>query len=234
MNQLLNKIITDFAKNIGRPNFKLDPKLSFNVIFWISTGKALDFSRGVLHGILRFRLNLIFRARGVELKNLRYIKLSKGVSLGKFVTIDGLSEDGVTIGSGSSIGPYSIIEASGSLGNLGKGICIGSNSGLGAYSFIGGAGGVSIGNDVIMGQYISFHSENHKYGHFSLPIRLQGVDRKGITVEDDCWIGSKVTFLDGSYISRGSIVAAGSVVRDKFLPNAVIAGIPARLIRYRS
>lgn len=187
-----------------------------------------------MHGITTFRLNLIFKARGVELKNSKYIQLGKGVSLGKFVTIDGLSEGGVKIGSGASIGPYSIIEASGSLSDLGRGICIGRNSGLGAYSFVGGAGGVSIGNDVIMGQYISFHSENHIYSQFSLPIRLQGVNRKGITIEDNCWVGAKVTFLDGSYISHGSIVAAGSVVRDKFLPNAVIAGVPAKLIRYRS
>ena len=77
------------------------------------------------------------------------------------------------------------------------------------------------------------HSENHNYSQNSLPIRLQGVNRKGIKIGNDCWIGAKVTILDGAEIGNGCIIAAGAIVKGKFPPESIIGGIPARVIRSR-
>lgn len=90
-----------------------------------------------------------------------------------------------------------------------------------------------IGNDVIMGQWVSFHPENHNFESLDLPIRLQGVNRQGIVVEDDCWIGAKVTFLDGAHVGKGCVIAAGAVVRGVIPPYSVAAGIPAKVIKSR-
>ncbi|MBB5723914.1 acetyltransferase-like isoleucine patch superfamily enzyme [Loktanella ponticola] len=123
--------------------------------------------------------------------------------------------------------------ASGTLSDLGQGITVGDNVGISEYAYIGGAGGVRIGSDTIVGQYFSTHSENHVFSDPDNLIREQGVTRTGIEVGPDCWIGAKVTLLDGVTLGRGCVVAAGSVVNQSFPDYAIIAGVPARLLRMR-
>ncbi|MDO8336210.1 MAG: acyltransferase [Candidatus Saccharibacteria bacterium] len=167
------------------------------------------------------------------MRNRKFITFGVGITIGEGVVIDGLSKNGVKIGDGVSIGPHSIIEGTGVISSIGVGCSIGQNSGIGAFSFIGAAGGVTIGSDVIMGQRISFHSENHRFDDIEIIIRKQGVTREGITVGDICWVGANVVFLDGSNIGAGSVVAAGAVVRGIFPPNCVIGGVPAKILRMR-
>jgi acetyltransferase-like isoleucine patch superfamily enzyme len=59
------------------------------------------------------------------------------------------------------------------------------------------------------------------------------VNRKGIVVGDDCWIGAKVTFLDGAHVGKGSVIAAGAVVRGEIPPYSIAVGVPARVIKFR-
>lgn len=54
-----------------------------------------------------------------------------------------------------------------------------------------------------------------------------------VTIGNDVWIGTGVTILNGASIGDGAIVAAGSVVTKPVPPYAIVAGIPARLIRMR-
>ena len=49
----------------------------------------------------------------------------------------------------------------------------------------------------------------------------------------NCWIGSKVTFLDGVKIGQGCVVAAGSVVTKSFPDFSVIGGVPAKMLKER-
>jgi acetyltransferase-like isoleucine patch superfamily enzyme len=149
------------------------------------------------------------------------------------VIVDGLSRNGIEIGDNVMIGPYCVIRAS-SLTYLGEGVRIGKDSAMDAYSYIGAGGGVSIGESVIMGQHVSFHAENHRYDQTDVPIKLQGITRKGIVVEDDCWVGSNATFLDGAQVGRGCVIAAGAVVTGTIPPNSVVAGVPGRVIKTRN
>lgn len=55
---------------------------------------------------------------------------------------------------------------------------------------------------------------------------------RDITIEEDVWIGINVTLLNGAHIGRGCIVGAGCVVSGEWPPYAVIAGNPARIIRF--
>ncbi len=55
-----------------------------------------------------------------------------------------------------------------------------------------------------------------------------------IVIEDDVWIGSKVTILGGVRIGRGAIVANGSLVLDDVPPGAIVVGAPARVVKYRA
>jgi len=146
--------------------------------------------------------------------------------------VDGLSRQGVEIGDDVVIGPYSVIRAS-MLTRLGEGVRIGKRSAMDAYSYIGAGGGVFIGDCVIMGQHVSFHAENHQYDRLDVPIREQGITRKGIVIEDDCWVGSNVTFLDGVRVGRGCVIAAGTIVRGEIPAYSVVAGVPGRVIKTR-
>jgi len=89
------------------------------------------------------------------------------------------------------------------------------------------------GDNVICGPRVSFHAENHVYTDPNTPIRLQGVTRRGIVVEADCWIGAGSMILDGVRIGRGTVVAAGAVVTRDVPPYSVVAGVPARVIKSR-
>lgn len=141
--------------------------------------------------------------------------------------------EGIVLEDNVSIGDYSILACTGSLRYLGKGIKIGNNSHFGEYCFIGAAGGVKVGSNVIGGQNIRFHAENHLYDNPDQPIYQQGVTHKGIEIGDNCWIGAGVVFLDGAKIGNGCVVAANAVVTKSFGDNLVIGGIPAKKLRDR-
>jgi acetyltransferase-like isoleucine patch superfamily enzyme len=228
-------ILNRIAKTYKGAKYEIDPNIPSSAILAYCFRRSISLLRSLVYGAV-FTINpkkMIFIGPMVELRNRRMISFGRNITLGKGVIIDGLSKEGVTISNGVNIGPYSIIEATGVISAIGKGIFIGEKSGLGAFSFIGGAGGVVIGKNVIIGQRASFHSENHNFEKLDAYIYEQGVSRKGITIEDDCWIGANVTFLDGSYVSSGSVVAAGSVVRGHIPPNSVVAGIPAKVVKRR-
>lgn len=90
-----------------------------------------------------------------------------------------------------------------------------------------------IGDNVIGGQNIRFHASNHCFDRIDIDIKAQGVIAKEITVGDNCWIGAGAVFCAGSSIGNGCVVGANSVVTKKFPDNCVIAGNPAKVIRYR-
>jgi len=171
-------------------------------------------------------------ASHVSLRNATLVRFGKGVTLERGVVIDGLSRNGIELGDNVMIGAYSIVRAS-IPGNLGAGLRMGKGSGADAYSFFGAAGQITIGENVLMGQHVSFHAENHNYDRTDVPIKDQGTRRMGIVIENDCWIGSNTVFLDGSYVETGCVIGAGSVVRDRIPAYSVAVGAPARVVKSR-
>lgn len=161
------------------------------------------------------------------------LKFQPPLLVGRECYIDALGEEGIVCGSRVSFGFRTTMIVTGSLNSLGKGIRIGNNVGLGSFGLYGGAGGVEIGDDTIFGNYVSVHPENHNYERRDIPIRLQGVNHKGIKIGKGCWIGAKATILDGTVIGDGCIVAAGAVVSGVFPDNVIIGGVPAKIIKSR-
>ena len=52
-------------------------------------------------------------------------------------------------------------------------------------------------------------------------------------IEADCWIGSRVSIMEGILIGRGTIVGTGSIVTRSLPPYSVALGAPARVVRAR-
>jgi acetyltransferase-like isoleucine patch superfamily enzyme len=193
----------------------------------------------LLRGYLRRPLlgsarGFLFLGRNVTLRHAHLLKTGRGVVVDDNVFIDALGEWGVRLGDGVTVARGCVIKSSSVLWTTSKGFVMGDNSSLGDFSFVGAAGGVRIGSNVLGGQRLSFHSENHNYKDGTRPIREQGVTRKGIIVEDDCWLGTGAIFLDGVTVGQGSVVAAGSVVTRSVPPYSIVAGVPAKVIGRRT
>ena len=170
---------------------------------------------------------------GVSILAKRKLFVGKNVRIGKKVSIDALSKEGIHFADNVKIGDYSQIIGTGSIKNMGIGLKVGKNSSFSEYSLFGSAGGITIGDNVIAGQNVRFHAENHNYSDLNKLIVEQGVSRKGISVGHNCWIGAGAVFLDGSSIGSGCVVGANAVVTKQFPDNVIIGGVPARILAYR-
>jgi acetyltransferase-like isoleucine patch superfamily enzyme len=192
--------------------------------------------------MMKLRGKLVFLGRPftpylgkrVKLKVKSKIRIGKGVSIGNGCYIDALSTDGIDFGTNVSVGTATKIECTGILRYLGKGLKAEDNVGLGSDNYYGCGGGIYIGSDTIVGNFVSFHAENHNFSATDIPIRLQGITRAGIRVGRNCWIGAKCTILDDVIIEDGCIIAAGSVVKSGvYRENGIYAGVPAKFIKSR-
>jgi acetyltransferase-like isoleucine patch superfamily enzyme len=101
--------------------------------------------------------------------------IGKNVSIDRYSYIDSLSKEGLILGDNVSIGKNTTIECTGNLQYLGKGLIVGNNVGMGTHGYFGCSGGIEIGDDTIIGNFVSMHSENHNFSDLSKPIRLQGL-----------------------------------------------------------
>lgn len=54
-----------------------------------------------------------------------------------------------------------------------------------------------------------------------------------VLIDNDVWIGSRVMVMGGVHIGNGAVVGAGAIVTKDVPPYAVVAGVPAKIIRYR-
>jgi maltose O-acetyltransferase len=117
-------------------------------------------------------------------------------------------------------------------------ISVGDDVSLGTRCFIKSLKAkVKIGNKVMFGPDVVIIGGDHNtalMGRFlkdmedTLPENDQNV-----TIEDDVWIGARAIILKGVVIGRGAVVGAGSVVTKSVPPYAMVAGVPAKVLRFR-
>ncbi|TAE47575.1 MAG: acyltransferase [Bacteroidetes bacterium] len=169
--------------------------------------------------------------RGVRIRGGRHLRIGRMVQVHDHAELHAWGSGGLSIGDYASIGAYSKLFVSYSINDPGKHIRIGKHVGIGDHAHLGGAGGLDIGDECIIGPFLSCHPENHRYENPDLPIRLQGVSRKGIRIGRNCWIGAKVTILDGVEIGDNCIIAAGAVVNRSLPAGSIAGGVPAKVIR---
>lgn len=120
---------------------------------------------------------------------------------------------------------------------LGNDLKIGNNSGIGIgakiYGIDGNGGKVTIGNNVMMASDVTILTLNHAYKEKDKPMREQGVEFKNVIIENDVWIGYRVTILPGVKVGKGSVIGAGAVVTKNVAPYTVVGGVPAKFIKER-
>lgn len=170
--------------------------------------------------------------KGVRILYPTCLEAGDDVTLMDYSYLHCLSQRGVRLGDHTSVDRNLWLSCGAAAG--GPGFCwVGDHSYIGANAVLGAGGGITIGNNVLIGQCVNMHAENHVFADPGRLIREQGVSYQGIVVEDDVWIGSKATILDGVTVGRGAIVAAGAVVTRSVAPLAIVGGVPARVIGTR-
>lgn len=92
----------------------------------------------------------------------------------------------------------------------------------------------TLGSDVVMGPDVVIMSWTHSFDRCDVPITQQGHGPvRPVHVGDDVWLGTRSIVLPGVRIGDHAIVGAGAVVTKDVPAYAIVAGVPARVIRDR-
>jgi acetyltransferase-like isoleucine patch superfamily enzyme len=92
---------------------------------------------------------------------------------------------------------------------------------------------VRIGEQCVIADRAMFIDFDHGVVEVERPIRKQGIYKRKVEVGSNVWIGYGACILRGVRVGDNSIVGTNSVVTKDVPANAVVAGIPARIIRMR-
>lgn len=143
---------------------------------------------------------------GVVVQGFRHIRLGRGVGLNRHSSLYA-ARGQITMGDNVFLGDFSSINANDAE------IIIGSNVAIGPMTLIQGA--------------------NHNCDRLDLPIVEQGHRTSRVVIEDNVWIAAHCVILPGVRVASGAVVGAGAVVNKDVPANAVVGGVPAKVLRYR-
>lgn len=137
----------------------------------------------------------------------------------------------VIIGGGCMIDAFVLIRPVGGTGD----IRIGERCYINCGSVLYSGNGISIGNDVLIAPNCTLSASNHEFRRKDLTIYNQrfAAGKGGVVIEDDVWIGSNCSILDGATIRKGAVIGANSLVNKEIPPYAICYGSPAKVVGYR-
>jgi len=111
---------------------------------------------------------------------------------------------------------------------------MGSGCHIGYGVRIQAGGGLTFGDNVLLGPGVSIWTSNHRFEDPDTPITDQGQEFKPVVIEDDVWLGANSFIMPGTHLGKGSVVSAGAVVGGKrYKDFSILAGNPARVIGFR-
>jgi acetyltransferase-like isoleucine patch superfamily enzyme len=196
--------------------------------------KGICLLRGTVCAI-RFKHSSfpVFAGRNVRIRFPERITSGACFNLEDNVVINALCKTGIKFGKNVSLRSGTIIDCTGVIRELGEGLVVGDYVGISEGCFIQVRGSVVIGSYVMMGPNVSVFSENHGTSNPDIRLIDEKNIRKGVTIEDNVWIGSSAIILDGVTVGQGSIIAAGCVVTRDVPPFTIVAGVPGNVIKER-
>jgi acetyltransferase-like isoleucine patch superfamily enzyme len=190
------------------------------------------------YGLRAIILKLLFKQFGkgsVTGKGFRF-RLGSKISIGKSCVIDDNVffdarvtkeiEPQINIADNCFIGRGSIIAAKGASINFAQGVNISS------YCRIASENKIEIGQGTLIAAYSYIGPGNHvvdEQGKLDLAGGM--IDKGGVKIGKNVWIGTRATILDGVTIGDNAIIGAHSLVREDVPAGATVAGTPARIIK---
>lgn len=147
----MRKLISFLVSRLRKESFELDKDIPLGYLCKIALKKMVQ----LLWGVMVFRRFKCFVAPSATISCRSKIKTSGFLMVEQRCIVNALSREGIIFGSGVSIGRDTSIECTGSLKEIGKGFVVGDNVGLGEKCHYGCAGGIEIGDNTIVGIYVT-------------------------------------------------------------------------------
>jgi acetyltransferase-like isoleucine patch superfamily enzyme len=172
--------------------------------------------------------------RNVFLSPASKIPFKKRVSIGSNCRIGSYCRlEATEKGSQIIIGDNSIMYHFSSIIAYSAKIKIGHHTSLHEFAILSGPGDIEIGAYVRIAARASIFAGNHVIDRVDVPIHRQGMKSIGVTIDDDCWLGTNSVVIDGNHLARGCILGANAVLNISTKPFGIYAGIPAKLLKIR-
>ena len=143
--------------------------------------------------------------RGARFRHPETFEIAEGVYIGEYAVIQGRIDGICRIGKQAWIGPQAFLDA--------RNLTIGEFVGWGPGAKVLGSTHTGEPNDI--------------------PIIQTELDIRPVTIEPWADIGTNAVVLPGVVVGRASMVGAGAVVTADVPPEAIVAGVPAKVLRYR-
>ena len=112
--------------------------------------------------------------------------------------------------------------------DCGLNITIGNNVFINQFCHFMDLGGITIGDDVMIGPKVNLVSAGHPLAPSE---RRSGIVAKPIIIGNNVWIGAAATILPGVTIGNNAVIAAGAVVSRSVPADTLAAGVPARVLK---
>jgi len=112
-------------------------------------------------------------------------------------------------------------------------ISIGAKTVVGQECTISAFRHVSIGRECVIADRVMLIDFDHGAAEVERPVRLQGIYKRDVRVGNNVWIGYGACILRGVTVGDNAIVGTSAVVTRDVPANAVVAGVPARVVRMR-
>ena len=112
--------------------------------------------------------------------------------------------------------------------DFGKNITVGEGSFINSGCHFQDQGGITIGKDTLIGHNVVLATIDHDLH----PARRKDMYLSPIVIGDNVWIGSNATVCRGVTIGDNAVVAAGTVVTKDVPANAVVGGVPAKILKF--
>ena len=204
-------------------------QLLFFLAGWIPTIVGIGI-RGILYRLILKMDGWAAIEHGVRLRYANNIILQHGAYL-DYGTYLHACPGGIELGSGTIVMHGAVLHVYNFRNLPGAFIHIGHDCLVGEYTVIRGQGGVTIGDRVYTSPLTQIIAVNHVFDDPRKPFVDQGITARGITIEDDVWLGSGAIVTDGVHIGQGAVVAAGAVVVEDVPAHTIVGGVPARILR---
>jgi len=196
---------------------------------WVPTLVGIGL-RSALYRILIRGQGAFALEAGVRIRGMKFIRIGDGVYVDRGAYLHG-RPGGLELGSGTRVMSGAVLNVYNFRGLPSSGISLGRDCVIGFGAVITGQGKVRLGDQVIVGPQAMILPVNHLFQDSDRPIKEQGLEAKGITVESGAWIGAGAIILDGVKVGQNAVVAAGAVVTEDVPARTLVAGNPARRIK---
>ncbi|MBA3301320.1 MAG: acyltransferase [Thermoleophilaceae bacterium] len=180
------------------------------------------------HGMLTPKYaRLLARLAWKKLRHGRRLALDGLAFIGPRVTLQPAPGARIRLGRWSWIGHGCKIRAHEGLVSIGAKTVMGQECTISAYQH------VAIGRECVIADRVMLIDFDHGMSEVDRPIRLQGIYKRDVNVGNNVWIGYGACILRGVTVGDNAVIGTNAVVARDVPANAVVGGVPARVIRMR-